>query len=497
MNDDELKKLWQDQPLRTLPAPSASQLISAMQNKTTQLRRTLFARDVRELLACVVVGVIFGIYYFTERAPVTRLGALITVAGAIFIAARILFARRMTPVAKLDATVIESLRAELHAVRIQSQMLRSVFWWYLLPLAVGTLVFVWGTPLNNIAFKIGFTLVTAALDIFIYRLNQRARAKQLLPLEAQLESQIRSAETGEPLDATHVANLRPIVLSMAAAESVKPTEFKVAFWQIALFGEIGFVGIWFFLMLSLAMSDKTNEPSPKSITPTVHVSETNRYFIVAKKVVDLFNAHDYAGVQNLYDADMAEVFPPKDTFIFYTNLAAGFGKIENVYGSIGKGYEGWPAFQLQCQSGELTMSLALDDEDKISGIYFKPANRLSPSLRSIVRGVFSWKRLIWIVPFFLAGLLYSRFLQKTTDRAVGISALGIHICKGQNLILWDEIKDVRPFRLLHVRSLWLIHESGEKKMIPWTSLERHTELKAAVESSAPENHLIRNYLLLL
>ena len=34
MNDDELKKLWQQQPLRE-PAPSAAQLISAMQNKTT------------------------------------------------------------------------------------------------------------------------------------------------------------------------------------------------------------------------------------------------------------------------------------------------------------------------------------------------------------------------------------------------------------------------------------------------------------------------------
>ena len=81
MNDDELKKLWQQQPLRD-PALSPAQVMSAMQNKTTQLRRTLLARDVRELLVCVIVGVIFGTYYFTQRAPVTRLGALITVCGA-------------------------------------------------------------------------------------------------------------------------------------------------------------------------------------------------------------------------------------------------------------------------------------------------------------------------------------------------------------------------------------------------------------------------------
>ena len=90
-----------------------------------------------------------------------------------------------------------------------------------------------------------------AVNAFIYWLNQWARRKQLLPLEAQLESLLHSAETGEPLDETHVTNLRPIVLSMAAADQVKPVEFKVAFWQLALYGEIGFVGIWFFAMLGL------------------------------------------------------------------------------------------------------------------------------------------------------------------------------------------------------------------------------------------------------
>ena len=135
-----------------------------------------------------------------------------------------------------------------------------------------------------------------AVNAFIYWLNQRARSKQLLPVEAQLESLLHSAETGEPLDETHVANLRPIVLSMAAADQVKPAEFKVAFWQIAIYGEIGFVGIWFFWMLA------------------------------------------------------------------------------------------WTHFN--------------------------------------VPRMFNWQHLVWIVPFFLAGLLYSWLLQKLTERAVGIRLWG-------------------------------------------------------------------------
>src|SRR5205807_7415437 len=124
-------------------------------------------------------------------------------------------------------------------------------WWYLLPLGIGILVCTWGSPSGGLGYNIGYTIFVIALYGFIYWLNQRARAKQLVPLEAQLQSLLHSAETGEPFDQTHAANLRPIVLSMAAADRVKPAEFKVAFWQLALYGEIGFVGIWVFLMLGL------------------------------------------------------------------------------------------------------------------------------------------------------------------------------------------------------------------------------------------------------
>src|SRR5215467_7051151 len=107
MNDDELKKLWQQQPLRN-PDPSAAQMISAMQNKMTEFRRSLRARDLRELCACAVVIIIFGFYLFNERTPIVRLGWMIVIGSAFFIAWKLLHARRMTPPAPLGATIVES-----------------------------------------------------------------------------------------------------------------------------------------------------------------------------------------------------------------------------------------------------------------------------------------------------------------------------------------------------------------------------------------------------
>jgi hypothetical protein len=511
MNDDELKKLWQQQTLR-VPDLSAAQVISAMQNKMSQFRATLRSRDIRELVACLVVIIIFGFYFFHHRAPISRVGDLIVIGGAIFIAWKLMHTRRITPPAPPGATIVESLSTELNSVRAQSGLLGSVLWWYLLPLTIGELAFVWGgLPIHYgstnpaalwiiVPTDIVITLVVIAVNAQVYWLNQRARRKQLLPLEAQLESLIRSAETGEPLDETHVANLRPIVLSMAAAEQVKPVELKVAFWQVALFGEIGFVGFWFFLMLGLPVGNEgsmTKEPGVEMSAQNIPAVEANRYSIVAQKVIELLNARDYAGVQRLFNRDMSEFLPPQKASAFFTDLAAQFGRIEKFDGPTTNGYRGWIAFQLHCQHGEFTMSLALDAEAKISGIHFRPASKPPVRMRSLVLRVFRWQRLIWIVPFFLAGLVYSRIIQKTTARAVGISSLGIHLSKGQNLIVWDEIKEVRPLKILHVQNLWLIRESGEKTLMHWTPLERHSELKTAVESFAPANHPIRKYLSLL
>jgi hypothetical protein len=368
MNDRELKELWQGQPLRD-PSLSPAQVISAMHSKTARLRRVVDARDVRELCVCAVVLIIFGIFFFTVyREPIPRVGDLIILGSTIFIAWKLIHTRRMTPPAPSGATIVESLRAELNAVRAQSRLLGSVLWWYLIPLTIGMLVATWGLPID-LHGKIVSTLVFLGVDGLLYWSNQWARSKQLLPVEAQLESLLHSAETGDALEQAQVAALRPIALSMSAGDQVKPVEFKVAFWQLALYGEIGFVGIWFFGMLA------------------------------------------------------------------------------------------WTEFN--------------------------------------VRRIFIPQHLLWIVPCFLAGLLYSWLLQKLTVRAVGISTLGVHLHRGQVLILWDEIKEVRPLRILNIQSLWLIRQSGEKMIMPWTSLDRPGDLKAAVDAFAPANNPLRKHLSLL
>jgi CubicO group peptidase (beta-lactamase class C family) len=368
MHDDVLKQLWQGQQIEALPALPDEAQIAALKRRMKSFDKTIEWRDYREVAACLFIIAFFGWdLAFRNNSAITQAGCVVLIASAAFISWKLMGSKRRLPKAEPNAPVFDAVKVELQKVENQVGLLTSVAWWYLLPLFVGVMLHYWGTR-GSLLSKLVYFVFVLALYVFIYWLNQYAVKKSLLPLKRALEALVHSAETGQPLDQTHVAHLRSIIdLSKTAA--VKPAEFKVTFWGIALFGEIGFVGMWFFWMLS-----RTNFNVPRILIP---------------------------------------------------------------------------------------------------------------------------QHLAWIVPFFLAGLLYSWLLQKTTRRAVGVSTLGVHLRKGQNLILWDEIKEVRPLRILHSHSLWLIKESGEKTIMPWTTLERHSDLKSAVENFAPANHPIRKCLSLL
>lgn len=507
MNDDALKKLWQEQNFRSSPPLSDEAQIAAMKTRMKGFDETIRWRDYGEVAACIFIVGWFGWnLLFRNNSPLTQAGCVVLIVSAVFIAWKLIWSKRRLPKPEANAPIFDAVKVELQKVENQIGLLKSVAWWYLLPLLVGVMMCYWGGR-GSIPSKLTYSAFVLALFAFIYWLNQLVVRNNLLPLKRKLDALLHSVETGEPLDQAQIADLQQIAFSLTAAEQVKPVEFKVAFWQLAIYGIPGIVGIWFFLILSSTVSDRdwlVNERALENPALSVHaeaINETNRYFIVTRKLVDLLNADDYAAVQRLYNPDMSKFSPSQETADFYAGIAERYGKIKNIRGTTGNGYNGWIAFRLDYQHGEMTMSLELDASDKISGIYFQPTPLrfvdIKDNFKPFLVHLFSWQHLLWGVLSFAGGLLYTWLIQKTTKRAVGISTLGIHLQNGNSLILWDEIKEVRPFRFLNIRNLWLITESGEKMRMHWTPLERQSDLKAAVEKFAPANHPLRQYLPLL
>src|SRR5262245_42579074 len=96
MNDQELKDIWRSQKLEAVPAVDAHAQIEVLREKMAKLHGQLNARDFRELGACAFVIIVFSVYFFIFRYPVTQIGDLIVIGGALLASWKFMECRRRT-----------------------------------------------------------------------------------------------------------------------------------------------------------------------------------------------------------------------------------------------------------------------------------------------------------------------------------------------------------------------------------------------------------------
>lgn len=207
MNEDELKRLWQTQSLGDMQRPPAKS-ISEMKQKMRQFNRILFWRDLRELVACLIVigwsGAFFCVYRH-ENTVLTQIGYVVLLLTGILIAVKLFAARRSKRAFGHPASVREFLSGELDQVDRQIRLLKTVLWWYLLPLFCGIFLVVIGAELKSmrgIESVVANAICWPTMGLvfwFIYRLNQRAVVKYLAPIRAELLDLLREIAETESL----------------------------------------------------------------------------------------------------------------------------------------------------------------------------------------------------------------------------------------------------------------------------------------------------------
>src|SRR5579864_4015145 len=134
MNDDALRKLWQEQTFTAPPGLPDTEQIAVVKRKMKRFDKTLFWRDCREVAACLLVVGWFGSELFRNHSLEAQLGCWLLILSGIFIAAKLILSRRRVPPAEPSASLEEATGAEIRKVDVQIDLLRSVWWWYLLPL---------------------------------------------------------------------------------------------------------------------------------------------------------------------------------------------------------------------------------------------------------------------------------------------------------------------------------------------------------------------------
>jgi murein DD-endopeptidase MepM/ murein hydrolase activator NlpD len=94
------------------------------------------------------------------------------------------------------------------------------------------------------------------------------------------------------------------------------------------------------------------------------------YSKMAKQLVDLINAGDYAGIQKKFNKQMEAALPLDKSSVFFKGLKGQKGKIEKVGEprSVGE----WKVYLVTFEKGTLDMQIALDNSGLIAGLLFKP-----------------------------------------------------------------------------------------------------------------------------
>ncbi|HUI08351.1 MAG TPA: hypothetical protein VL486_15225 [Verrucomicrobiae bacterium] len=199
MNPDELKELWHDQLAGRRLTLDAGIVLRQIEQSKRDFEATMFWRDVREVGAALLAAAFFLWFGIKDGIwPLLVAAALTAGVGVFMVVDRYLQRRRRPPYSDpLLACAEESLAQIDH----QIWLLKNVFWWCLLPLGLGCVLF-WGQSswtllkaglwrLKDLEFPVGCVLLYWG----VYHLNQYAVKKAFEPRRQETEALLQNLKS--------------------------------------------------------------------------------------------------------------------------------------------------------------------------------------------------------------------------------------------------------------------------------------------------------------
>jgi hypothetical protein len=227
MKFEDLQNQWQKEGGNAAVQINYDILLKEIKRNKNYFDAMIFWRDMREIIVGIALIIIFIVTGVKSNSwPSFFMSGCVLFICLFLLADRFLHQRKHR---LAGSSIRDCVKNSLAEVNHQIWLLRNVFWWYLLPVLLGVVVFngyvifsiykelhiVRGEIKTTIAgilyFLISF-LITAAIFGGIYWLNQYAVKKELLPRKQELEDLLCSINDSGGSDApTETANVWPVV----------------------------------------------------------------------------------------------------------------------------------------------------------------------------------------------------------------------------------------------------------------------------------------------
>jgi hypothetical protein len=205
MHPDDYKQAWQAQSSQTRLSIDSGLLLQEIRRSQHYFSAMIIGRDLREAgvaLLMIPVWIYLGLKFSLPWTWFLMVPALVWIAGYMLL--DLLRHKRQPP--EPGEPLRRRVERSLAQVEHQIWLLRHVFWWYLLPMAVPMLVasihISWQAAADGwlaaVLLAAIFLLIIVGTFAAVYRLNQSAVRGELEPRRQELQALLESLQDEAP-----------------------------------------------------------------------------------------------------------------------------------------------------------------------------------------------------------------------------------------------------------------------------------------------------------
>ena len=193
MVENELSKIWQNSTGAEAINFNNAELFADLDLQLKNFDHTLKNRDKREVIAAVIVILLFGTGTLFFSGIISRIGLIFGALYGILVIYVLHIVKKQKP-EYYTLPVKEYLIQHREYLVKERNLLKNVIYWYLLPPFISSVLFFVGQNMGAVMLIISI-LIAFWINVYIYFLNKAAVKKVFDPLINQMDQTINNLET--------------------------------------------------------------------------------------------------------------------------------------------------------------------------------------------------------------------------------------------------------------------------------------------------------------
>ena len=188
MLENELSIIWQQSAKTDVVKLNPSELLADLDSQLKKIDKSVQKRDKREVIAAVIVILLFGSGALFFTGIITKIGLLVCALYGVLVIFVLGNIKKHKP-CSYTLPVRDYLVKHRDYLVKERNLLKNVIYWYLLPPFIGEVLFFIGLKMDPFLLLISI-LIVFSINAYVYFLNKVGVKKVFDPLIRQIDQAI-------------------------------------------------------------------------------------------------------------------------------------------------------------------------------------------------------------------------------------------------------------------------------------------------------------------